>query len=171
MIITTNQSGTIFSIPIQLVFWGFVAVYILHILEESVLGEVFVEKVRKKIWPGYDWKKFFGFNTILLSLNIAAVLLHENLGGAWIIFPLSLASERLLNGLYHFGETIITRKFSSGLLTSVLTWILGYFIIRYSILQGQIEVSFLIVSIIIGIIIETMMVGSMALMRKMKLKR
>jgi hypothetical protein len=146
-------------------------VYILHIIEESVLGEVFVEKVRKNIWPDYGWKKFFGFNTILLSLNIAAVLLYENLGNAWIIFPLSLACERLLNGLYHFGETVITRKFSSGLLTGVLTWILGYFIIRYSILPGEIEASIVIVSVIIGFIIESMMLGSMFLMRKMKLKR
>lgn len=171
MVITTTQTGVVFSLPISLCFWGFVVVYILHIMEESVLGEVFVEKVKKKIWSDYNWKKFFGFNAILLSLNIAAVLLYENLGGAWIILPLGLACERLLNGLYHFGETVITRKFSSGLLTGVLTWILGYLVIRYAAAAGQIESSSMIGALVIGFVMEAMMIGSMIVMRKMEAKK
>ena len=39
---TTYQNASL-SIPIQFLFWGFVAVYAIHILEESVLGESFVD--------------------------------------------------------------------------------------------------------------------------------
>jgi hypothetical protein len=117
----TTNSNFSFSIPIQLLFWGFVAVYVIHILEESVLGENFVDKVRKNFIPFYDWTKFFWFNTFLLSLNVVAIIVYDIAGGRWIIFPLSLAVERTLNGMWHLGETIVTRKFSSGLLASTLT--------------------------------------------------
>ena len=168
LLITSHQPENLISIPIQFLFWGFVAAYILHILEESVLGEVFVDKVKNNFWPDYSWKKFFGFNTILLSLNIAAILLYENLGGAWLIFPLSLACERFLNGLWHFFETIITKKFSSGLLSGVLFWILGYHIIRYSIIKGEIAVSYYLISVILGCILTALMFGLMILMGKRK---
>jgi hypothetical protein len=46
----TTDPNISLSIPIQLLFWGFVAVYVFHILEESVLGESFVDKVRKNYW-------------------------------------------------------------------------------------------------------------------------
>jgi len=72
-IVTTN-SGNL-AIPIELIFWGVVAAYVVHILEESTLGEIFVEKVKKRFWPEYSWRKFFGFNTILLCLNIVAILI------------------------------------------------------------------------------------------------
>ena len=58
-IIFTTTSDISLSIPIQLLFWAFVAVYVIHILEESVLGENFVDKVRKNFIPFYDWTKFF----------------------------------------------------------------------------------------------------------------
>jgi hypothetical protein len=98
--IVTNNSGNL-AIPIELVFWGVVAAYIVHILEGSILVEVFVEKVRKRFWPEYSWRKFFGFNTILLYLNIVAILIYTTLGEGWIIFPVVLTSERIFNGFWH----------------------------------------------------------------------
>ena len=56
---TTNSTAPL-SIPVQLLFWGFVAVYVLHILEELVLGEIFVDKVRKNFYPSYSWPSSFG---------------------------------------------------------------------------------------------------------------
>jgi hypothetical protein len=47
-----------FSLPISFIFWGFVIVYTIHILEEAVLGETFVAKVKNHIWPDYSWHKF-----------------------------------------------------------------------------------------------------------------
>lgn len=161
--ITTDPSTATLSLPISLIFWGFVIAYALHILEESVLGDVFVEKVKRQYWPQYTWGKFAGFNTILMSLNILAIILYEVLGGAWILFPLSLASERFFNGFYHLGETFASRKFSSGLLTSIIFWVLGYFIIRYAIIPGQIDTVTWTVSAAIGLVISLLMTGVLAL--------
>ena len=158
-IVTTN-SGNI-AIPIEIVFWGVVAAYVIHILEESILGEVFVEKVRKRFWPEYSWSKFFGFNTILLCLNIVAILTFTTVGVGWIIFPLALTFERIFNGFWHLIETIVTRKYSSGLLASVLTWILGYLIIRYSFLRGEISDSQLAIAVFIGLLITIAMFVSL----------
>ena len=158
-IVTTN-SGNL-AIPIELVFWGVVAAYVVHVLEESVLGEVFVEKVRKRFWPEYSWREFFGFNTILLCLNIVAVLIYTTVGDGWIIFPLALTFERIFNGFWHLIETSITRKYSSGLLASVLTWILGYLIIRYSYFKGEILSSQLAIAVVIGLAITVAMFVSL----------
>jgi len=157
---TTNPNATL-SIPIQFLFWGFVAVYVIHILEESVLGESFVDKLRKNFFPNYDWTKFFWFNTFLLSLNVVAIITYDIGGGRWIIFPLSLAIERTLNGVWHFGETVITRRFSSGLLASMLTWILAYLLIRYSLLRGEILLSDFFIAFAIGVLITTLMFGTL----------
>jgi hypothetical protein len=75
----SNSPNAALSIPIELLFWGFVAVYVIHILEESVLGENFVDKVRKNFMPFYDWTKFFWFNTFLLSLNVVAIIVYDTL--------------------------------------------------------------------------------------------
>jgi hypothetical protein len=154
-IVTTNSVD--FIIPIEFFFWGIVAAYVIHILEESVLGEIFVDKVKNRFWPEYTWRKFFGFNALLMSLNIIAIILFIVIGGGWIIFPLALAFERIFNGFWHLIETIITRRYSSGLLSSILTWILGYFIIRFSFLKGEIPVLYFIIAIIIGIIMTVTM--------------
>ena len=154
----TNNSGNL-AIPIEFIFWGIVAAYVIHILEESVLGEVFVEKVRNRFWPEYTWRKFFGFNTLLISINVIAIILFDVIGGGWIIFPLALTFERVLNGFWHLAETIITRRYSSGLLASVLNWILFYLIIRFSFLKGEIPVFHIIIAGIIGILITGAMFG------------
>ena len=157
--ISTTQGN--FVIPLLFIFWGNVAVYVIHILEESVLGEVFVEKVRLRFWPAYSWKHFFWFNTGVMSLNILAVLLYENLGGAWIVFPLGLMVERCLNGFWHLGETILTKRLSSGLLTSILIWVLTYWLVRYALLKGEISLAYFAPALLIGAGMTSLMLGSL----------
>lgn len=160
------------KMPVVIVFWCFVFAYIIHILEESLLPETFVDKVKRLYWKSYSWKKFFGFNAILLILNIIAVILFDTLGGHWIIFPLSLAIERSLNGLYHLGEIVITKKYSSGLLASVMTWILAYWLIRYSniieyVSTKQLIMSFILGGVLCGLMIIPLITG---LLNKMKIE-
>jgi hypothetical protein len=161
LLISTGGSDAVSTIPISIVFWGFVVAYVFHILEESILPEIFVEKVKRLYWPAYGWTKFFGFNALLLSLNIAAVVVYEVLGGIWIVFPLSLACERIFNGFYHLGETIRTRSFSSGLLSSVITWILAYLVIRYSLAKGEIVPLQFVLSSCIGCVLFLLMIVPM----------
>lgn len=158
VVISASADNATIVIPINLVLWGFVIAYVIHILEESILPEVFVDKVKRLYWPQYNWNKFFGFNALLLSLNIASVINYESLEGAWIIFPLSLASERIFNGFYHLMETLRTKAFSSGLLSSVITWILAYLIIRYSLMKGEITPQQFGISISIGFALFLLMI-------------
>ncbi len=162
-LIFTSSNNEAVLLPINLLFWANVCIYVLHILEESVIPEVFVEKVKRLYFPIYSWKKFFWFNTVLLTINISGILLFESFGNDWIIFPLALLSERVFNGIYHLVETILTGKYSSGLLTSVLVWILIYLIIRYSFLPGEISSINLIVSIAIGLIMNLLMIVPLVL--------
>lgn len=55
-----------------------------------------------------------------------------------LIFLLSLALERTLNAVWHLGETMMSRKLSCELLVSVLTWLLAYLLVRYSLQRGEI---------------------------------
>jgi len=169
MEITLTASKENLIVPISLIFWGFVAAYVLHILEESTLGETFVAKMQARIWPEYGWKHFIGFNTILLSLHVLAIALYEVLGGAWVIFPLGMAFERILNGFWHLIESLVTKRFASGLLTSLLFWILGYFLVRYAFLQDQLSGLWILISGFIGLTLTGAMFGSMLWMKKIHL--
>jgi len=112
--------GATFAVPLSFLFWGYVAAYVVHILEESLLGENFVEMVKKNFWPDYSWRHFGGFNTLLMLVSIFAVVAYEAGGASWIVLPLTIVFLMSTNGLWHLGATLITRRYSPGLLTSVL---------------------------------------------------
>lgn len=158
--ITITATSNTLLIPINFVFWAYVAAYVIHILDESLLGETFVEMVRRNFWPAYEWKHFFGFNTLLMSIFILSIVLFELLGGAWIIFPLTFVFQMFTNGLWHLAATLITRRYSPGLLTSILYWMLFYFIFRYAFLKGEIPVPQFVISGILGALITILMIGS-----------
>jgi hypothetical protein len=166
VIIAAGENQGSLMIPISFLFWGYVAAYVVHILEESLLGETFVEMVRKNFWPEYQWKHFFGFNTLLMILIILSIILYEALGGAWIIAPLIFVFLMATNGLWHLGFTLITKKYSPGLLTSILYWMLWYFIFRYSFLQGEIAVSHFVISAIGGTALTVLMIGAFGIFKK-----
>jgi hypothetical protein len=166
MDITISASGGEIVIPIIFLFWGYVAAYVVHILEESVVGENFVEMVRRGFWPEYDWTKFFGFNTLLMSLIVVSIVVYDIAGGAWIIFPLTFVFQMFTNGLWHLGATVITKRYSPGLLTSVLYWMLGYFVIRYSFLQEEIAPPHFVIAVVLGTLITVLMIGSLFVVRK-----
>jgi hypothetical protein len=52
--ISVGMDNAIVLIPINLALWGFVVAYVIHILEESILPEVFVDKVKRLYWPKYN---------------------------------------------------------------------------------------------------------------------
>lgn len=117
--------------PLIFSFWFMVAAYVIHVLDESLLGGSFVEKVRQHWWPEYSWTKFFWFNTGYFAIMIASVVLYDLRGGPWIILPLAWSIERLCNGFWHVWWTIHFHQYSPGLLTSILFWMDSYFIVRY----------------------------------------
>jgi hypothetical protein len=108
-----------------------VAAYVVHVLDESLLGGSFVEKVRQHWWPQYTWRMFFWFNAGYFAVMIASVVAYDLLGGPFLILPLAWVIERACNGVWHVWWTIRYREYSPGLVTSVLMWMNVYFIVRY----------------------------------------
>jgi hypothetical protein len=117
------------SIPLILSFWFMLAAYVVHILDESLLGGSFVEKVQEHWWPGYSWRKFFWFNTGYLFIMSASIILYDRLGSRFLFLPLAWALERFVNSLWHVWWTIRFQEYSPGLLTSLLIWMQSYFIV------------------------------------------
>jgi hypothetical protein len=153
------------AIPLNILFWGMEAAYIIHCLDETVTGEGFVNMVRKQFWSNYNGRMFFGFNTLLHVVNILGIILFEILGGGWVIWPLAMSWMFVTNGLWHLMGTFIFKEYSPGLMTSLLYWIVMYFIIRYSLIPGDIVMWQFIVSLIIGLILTILMIGSLFLQK------
>ena len=119
------------NVPLIFSFWFMVVAYVIHVLDESLLGGSFVEKVRQHWWPEYSWKKFFWFNTGYFVLMIASAVVYDLRGGTWVILPLAWSIERLCNGFWHVWWSIHFREYSPGLVSSILIWMNIYFIVRY----------------------------------------
>lgn len=165
-LIFSSDAAGIVTLPISLLFWGYVAAYVIHILDEALLGETFVPMVRRNFWAEYEWKHFFGFNTLLMSLIIISIILFEALGGVWIILPLICAFLLTTNGVWHLVATIVTRHYSPGLLTSLLYWLLFYFLVRYSFVAGQIKGDYILISGIVGTALTVLMISSFFIMKR-----
>jgi len=89
------------AFPLIFSFWSLVAAYVIHVIDESLLGGSFVQKVREHWWPEYTWTKFFWFNTAYFVVMIASVVAYDFLGGAWLILPPAWSIERTCNGFWH----------------------------------------------------------------------
>jgi hypothetical protein len=119
------------TVPLILSFWFMVAAYVIHVLDESLLGGSFVEKVREHWWPEYSWRKFFWFNAGYFVIMISSVVLYDVFDGSLVVLPLAWAIERTCNGFWHVWWTVRYREYSPGLVTSMLFWMDSYFILRY----------------------------------------
>ncbi len=159
------------AIPLNILFWAMEAAYLIHCLDETIAGGGFVDMVKKHFWPEYSGKKFFWFNTILHIVNVTGIVLYEILGGAWVVFPLSISWLFVTNGLWHVFGAAMLKEYHPGLMTSPLYWIIMYFIIRYSLLQGDILLSHFVVSVVVGTVLTILMLGSLFAQRRLQAKR
>lgn len=119
------------NVPLIFSFWLMVAAYVIHVIDESLLGGSFVGKVQQHWWPEYSWTKFFWFNTGYFVVMIASVVTYDLRGRSWLILPLAWSIERLCNGFWHVWWAIRFREYSPGLVSSILIWMNTYFIVRY----------------------------------------
>jgi len=165
-IIITDSLSSVLEIPISFIFWGYVIAYIIHIIDESLLGETFVGMVKRQFWPEYQWKHFFGFNTLLLLLTISSIVLFEIFNGPWITGPLVFVFLFTTNGIWHLAATIVTRRYSPGLATSLIYWILFYFLARYSFARNAISAPVILISAIAGTLLTVLMICSFFIFKK-----
>ena len=117
------------SAPLIYSFWFMLVAYIVHIIDESVLGGSFVEKVREHWWPNYSCRKFFWFNAGYLLLMFVSILLYDCIGRAALWLPLAWAIERFFNAIWHIWWSIHFHEYSPGLLTCLLIWMQTYSIV------------------------------------------
>lgn len=117
------------SIPLVFSFWFMLAAYVVHIIDESLFGGSFVEKVQQHWWPQYSWHKFFGFNAGYLALMAKSVVLYDRIGSRLVFLPLAWAIERFFNAIWHFWWAVHFREYPPGLLTSLLILIESYWIV------------------------------------------
>jgi hypothetical protein len=139
------------DVPLIFSFWFMVAAYVIHVIDESLLGGSFVEKVREHWWAEYSRTKILWFNTGYFVVMIGSVILYDLLGGAWLILPLAWSIERFLNGCWHVWWAIRFQEYSPGLVTSILMWMTVYFIARYS-PEGAISTGTLWPAALIGLL-------------------
>jgi hypothetical protein len=126
------------AIPLIYSFWMMLVFYVIHILDESLLGGSFVQKVREHWWPQYSWTKFFWFNAGYLFVMAGSVVLYDRGGITYLFLPIAWAVERFANSLWHVWWTARFQEYSPGLLTSFLIWIQTYFIVAGHVAENPI---------------------------------
>ena len=149
--------GAMMEITLGVLFWGFVMAYCVHVIEEVVVGEGFIEMMRNTFYPEYSGRMFFGFNLMIFLVFVVGIVVFEVFGGIWVIWPLSFAFMFVTNGFWHLLQTLVTRKYAPGLITSPIYWILMYFIIRYFLLAGEILLLHFLIAAVLGTLITLVM--------------
>ncbi len=66
---------------LDLIFWGVLVSFVLHIIDETLLGGGFA-KIREHWWPEYSGTMFFWFNAEALAIMTLFIALYDLLGGA-----------------------------------------------------------------------------------------
>jgi hypothetical protein len=119
---------------LSLLFWTFLATYIIHVLDESTMNGGFVQWIKANFWPTYTWRMFFWFNAGAIAGIAASNLLFDSLGGHWVILPLIWVAGFVTHVVsVHLYWTIRGNTYSPGLLTSLLYVIVFYLAIKYGV--------------------------------------
>jgi hypothetical protein len=147
------------ELTLNVLFWGYLMAYCVHVIEEVAVGEGFIEMMRKTFYPEYTGRMFFGFNLMVFLAFTIGIVVFEVLGGVWVIWPLSFAFMFVTNGLWHLIQTIVLRRFSPGLITSPIYCVLLYFVTRYFLLPGEILLLHFVISGVLGTIITLVTFG------------
>ena len=119
---------------LSLLFWAFLASYLVHILDETLLNGGFVRWIAENFWPTYNTRMFFWFNAVAIGAIAASNLLFDNLGGQWVILPLIWIAGFVTHVFtVHVYWTVRRNTYSPGLLTSLLYLIVFYVVIKYGV--------------------------------------
>jgi hypothetical protein len=117
---------------LSLLFWALLASYIVHLLDETLLGGGFVRWIAENFWPAYTMRMFFWFNAGAIAAIAISNLLFDALGGHWVILPLVWVAGFGAHVItVHLFWTIRRQTYSPGLVTSLLYLIVYYLLIKY----------------------------------------
>ena len=117
---------------LSLLFWAFLASYVVHLLDETLLNGGFVRWIADNFWPTYNTRMFFWFNAAAIGAITASNILFDSFGGHWVILPLIWVAGFVTHALtVHVYWTVRRNTYSPGLVSSVLYVIIFYLSLRY----------------------------------------
>ncbi len=137
---------------LSLLFWGFLASFVVHILDETLLNEGFVQGIVANFWPTYRSRMFFWFNAAFIVAIAVSNVLFDSFGGHWVILPLIWIAGFVTHVLtVHLYWTIRRNTYSPGLLTSLLYVIVFYLLIRYGVGRNLISGADFAIGTVVGV--------------------
>ncbi len=137
---------------LSLLFWAFLASYIVHIVDESLLNGGFVQWIVDNFWPTYTWRMFFWFNAGAIAAIAASNLLFDSLGGHWVILPLVWVAGFVTHvATVHLYWTTRRNTYSPGLVTSLLYVIVFYLLIRYGLAPHLVSGTDFAIGTVVGV--------------------
>ena len=68
------------NMTLSFLFWAVFASYVVHIVDETLIGGGFVAKVREHWWPTYTARMFFFFNAAFLAIVAGCNLAYDLVG-------------------------------------------------------------------------------------------
>jgi len=68
------------NMTLSFLFWAVFASYVVHIIDETLIGGGFVAKVREHWWPTYTARMFFFFNAAFLAIVAGCNLAYDLVG-------------------------------------------------------------------------------------------
>ena len=127
-----NGCNFIYMMFLSILFWAFLASYIVHVLDETLINGGFVKWIAENFWPTYRMRMFFWFNTAFITVIALSNILFDNLGGHWVILPLIFVAGFATHVFtLHIYWSIRLNTYSPGLLTGMLYLVVFYLLIRY----------------------------------------
>src|SRR5260370_13793982 len=119
--------------------WAFLASYAIHIVDETTMNGGFIRWIQSNFWPTYTSQMNFWFTGGAVLAITGSNLLYDLLGGHWVILALIGPFRFALHGLtVHLFWTIRQSHLSPVPVTSVIYWIIAYFLLRYGLLAAPI---------------------------------
>jgi hypothetical protein len=89
------------NMTLSFLFWAVFASYVVHIVDETLIGGGFVAKVREHWWPAYTERMFFFFNAAFLAIVAGCNLAYDLVGQSVLFLPLFFAVAFATHGVTH----------------------------------------------------------------------
>jgi hypothetical protein len=102
------------NMTLSFLFWAVFASYVVHIVNETLIGGGFVAKVCEHWWPTYTARMFFLFNAAFLAIVEGCNLAYDLLGQSVLFLPLFFVVCDARRDVPSLGDAALPRIFTVG---------------------------------------------------------
>lgn len=139
---------------LSLLFWAFLAAYVVHILDETLLNGGFVQWIANDFWPIYHVRMFFWFNAAAVAAIVLGNILFDTFSGHWVVLPLVWVAGFATHALtVHLYWSIRRNTYSPGLLSSTLYLVIFYLAAKYGLGRHLISGTDFTIGTVLGVAI------------------